>query len=96
MQENEIVTLKIENFSNLGYGIARQDGKVIFVSNACPEDEVEVKIDKVCKSFTYATTQKVITPSPHRREPICPLQKICGSCQLGFIDYDYQLDYLLL
>ena len=41
MQENEIVNLHIESFSNLGYGIARQDGKVVFVSNACPEDEIE-------------------------------------------------------
>ncbi len=92
MQENEITTLHIENFSNLGYGIARQDGKVIFVTNACPEDVVEVKIDKVCKNYAYATTQKVLTPSQHRTEPICPLQKVCGSCQLGFIDYTYQLE----
>ena len=88
MLENEFVTLKIESFSNLGFGIARQDGKVVFVANACPGDEVEVKIDKVCKNYTYATAQKVICPSAHRTEPICPLQKVCGSCQLGFIDYD--------
>lgn len=87
-----MITLKIESFSNLGFGIARQDGKVVFVANACPGDEVEVKIDKVCKNYTYATAKKVLTPSPHRTEPICPLQKVCGSCQLGFIDYDYQLE----
>ena len=92
MQENEIVNLHIESFSNLGYGIARQDGKVVFVANACPEDEVEAKVDKVCKNFTYATAVNVLKPSPHRTEPICPLQKVCGSCQLGFIDYDYQLE----
>ena len=92
MIENELVTLKIENFSNLGYGIARQNGKVVFVTGACPGDEVEAKIDKVCKNFTYATATKVLTPSTHRTEPICPLQKVCGACQLGFIDYDYQLE----
>ena len=92
MQENEIVNLHIESFSNLGYGIARQDGKVVFVANACPEDEVEAKVDKVCKNFTYATAVNVLKPSPHRTEPICPLQKVCGSCQLGFIGYDYQLE----
>ncbi len=92
MQENEIITLKIENFSNLGYGIARQDGKVVFVAGACPADEVEAKIDKVCKNFTYATTTKIITPSAHRTAPLCPLQKVCGACQLGFIDYNYQLE----
>ena len=92
MLENEIVNLHIESFSNLGYGIARQDGKVVFVANACPEDEVEAKVDKVCKNFTYATAVNVLKSSPHRTEPICPLQKVCGSCQLGFINYDYQLE----
>ena len=92
MFENEELRLNIENFSNLGYGIARRDGQVVFVSNACPGDEVDVKIDKVCKNYVYASTQKVITPSPHRTEPVCPLQKVCGSCQLGFIDYEYQLE----
>lgn len=92
MIENDELILNIESFSNLGFGIARQDGKVVFVANACPGDEVEVKIDKVCKNYTYATAKKVITPSAHRTEPICPLQKVCGSCQLGFIDYDYQLE----
>ena len=92
MFENEELRLNIENFSNLGYGIARLEGQVVFVSNACPGDEVDVKIDKVCKNYVYASTQKVITPSPHRSEPVCPLQKVCGSCQLGFIDYEYQLE----
>ncbi len=92
MIENEELILNIESFSNLGYGIARQDGKVVFVANACTGDEVEAKIDKVCKNYVYATAKKVVTPSPHRTEPICPLQKVCGSCQLGFIDYDYQLE----
>ncbi len=92
MLENEEITLKIDNFSNLGFGIARQDGQVVFVANACPGDTVEAKIDKVCKNYVYATTKKVLEPSEHRREPICPLQKVCGSCQLGFIDYDYQLE----
>lgn len=92
MIENEEITLEIESFSNLGFGIAHHNGQVVFVSNACPGDIVDAKIDKVCKNYTYATTKKVITPSTQRVEPICPLQKVCGSCQLGFINYDYQLE----
>lgn len=34
---------------------------------------------------------EIIKPSQYRCEPICPLQKVCGSCQLGYIDYNYQL-----
>ena len=35
---------------------------------------------------------EVITPSKHRVEPFCPMQKVCGACQLQFIDYEYQLE----
>ncbi len=92
MNVNEFYTLVIDNFSNLGYGISHIDGKVVFVANACIGDKVKVKIDKICKNYIYATTVDVIEPSSHRIEPICSLQKVCGACQLGFVDYDFQLE----
>ncbi len=91
MHENDILNVKIEKFSNLGTGIAKVDGQVVFVENSCPEDEVKIKITKVNKNYATAKTLEVIAPSKHRIEPFCPMQKICGACQLQFIDYDYQL-----
>lgn len=91
MQENEELNVKIDGFSNLGYGIARSDGFVIFVDGACPEDEVRIKLTKVTKSYANAKVVEIIKPSPHRVEPFCAMQKVCGACQLQFIDYDYQL-----
>lgn len=92
MHENDIVTLNIEKFSNLGYGIAKADGYVVFVEGACPGDVVSAKIIKANKNFANAKTIDVITPSLHRVPPFCPMQKVCGACQLQFIDYDYQLE----
>lgn len=92
MYENDIVTLNIEKFSNLGYGIAKVDGYVIFVEGACPGDVVSAKITKANKNFANAKTLEVLTPSKHRVEPFCAMQKVCGACQLQFIDYDYQLE----
>lgn len=91
MNENKELIVKIEKFSNLGTGIAKVDGQVIFVENACPDDEVKIKITKVNKNYATAKTIEVIKPSPHRTEPFCPMQKVCGACQMQFIDYDYQL-----
>ncbi len=42
----ETITLKIEKLSNLGLGIAKLDGYVIFVENACPGDIVKVRVGK--------------------------------------------------
>lgn len=92
MHENDIITVNIEKFSNLGYGIAKVDGYVIFVEGACPGDTVNAKITKANKNFANAKTIEVITPSTHRVEPFCAMQKACGACQLQFIDYEYQLE----
>lgn len=61
--------------SNLGTGIAKVDGQVVFVENACPQDQVKVKITKVNKNFATAKTIEVITPSPHRVKPFAPCRK---------------------
>ncbi len=92
MQQNDEIDVVIESFSNLGYGIARVDGLVVFVEGACPEDIVKIRITRLTKSYAHAKVLKVIKPSPYRIEPFCALQKVCGACQLQFIDYNYQLE----
>lgn len=91
MKQNDELVVNIEKFSNLGTGIAKVDGQVVFVENACPDDVVKIKITKVNKNYATAKTVEVITPSRHRVEPFCPMQKVCGACQMQFIDYGYQL-----
>ena len=91
MQINEEYEVKIEKYSNLGTGISKIDGQVIFVENVCPEDKVKIKITKINKNYANAISLEIVEPSKHRCEPICPMQKVCGSCQMGFIDYSYQL-----
>lgn len=92
MNINDELTVSIEKLSNLGTGIARVDGCVVFVDNACPEDELKIKITKITKNYANAKILDILKPSPHRVEPFCALQKVCGACQLQFIDYDYQLE----
>ena len=92
MKQDDELTVTIEGFSNLGYGIARDNGFVIFVENSCPQDVVKIKLTKVTKNYANADVTEIITPSPYRVKPFCALQKVCGACQLQFIDYDYQLE----
>lgn len=92
MQLNDVITLSIDGFSNLGYGIARIDGFVVFVEGACPQDVVTAKITKITKNYANAKVVEIIKPSQYRVEPFCAMQKVCGACQLQFIDYNYQLN----
>ncbi len=89
----EILTAKIEKLSNLGLGIAKLDGYVIFVEGACPDDVLKIKINKKNKNYANAEILEIIEPSPYRIEPLCKMQKVCGACQLQFIDYDAQLKF---
>ena len=90
---SDTLTVKIEKLSNLGLGIAKNDGYVIFVPNTCPGDTVRIKIIKKNKNYSNAELVEIIEPSPDRIEPFCRMQKICGACQLQFINYDAQLKY---
>ena len=89
MKINDEIQVTIEKFADSG--IARYDGLVIFVENSCPEDVLKVKITKLNKNWATAKIVEIIEPSKHRVQPFCPMQKVCGACQLQFIDYDYQL-----
>ena len=88
--EQEFI-VEIEELSNLGAGIAKHEGKVIFVENTCPGDRVKIKITKQNKTYSFGQLVEIINPSKHRVNPFCPMQKVCGACQIQFIDYKEQL-----
>ena len=60
MQINEEINVTVEKISNLGFGIAHYNGMVIFIENACPEDELKVKIIKVSKNYVTAEILEII------------------------------------
>ena len=96
MDKREIpqeLVVKIEKLSNLGFGIAKVNGYVVFVENSCPEDVLKVRINKKNKNFAHASIVEIIEPSKFRIEPFCKMQKICGACQLQFVDYNAQLKF---
>jgi len=91
MRVTDEIEVSIEKLSNLGFGIAKHDGLVVFVESACPGDKAKVKITKSNKNWASAQIVEILEKSPHRVEPVCAMQNVCGGCQLQFIDYDYQL-----
>lgn len=91
MNINDELVLNIEKLSNLGFGIAKIDGFVVFVQGACPGDVIRAKITKLNKNYAYAEIIEITIPSKSRVKPFCPMQKVCGACQIQFIDYDRQL-----
>lgn len=52
-----------------GQGLAKVDGKAVFVWNALPGEDVEIQYLKSKKDFAEAIATKIINPSPDRIEP---------------------------
>lgn len=92
MKVSDEYIVTVEKLTNLGLGLAKVDGFVVFIANSCPQDKLKIKITKVNKNFATANILEIIEPSVHRVKPSCPMQKVCGACQLQFIEYDYQLE----
>ena len=86
MKKNDLITLKIEDITNLGFGVARCGGAVVFVSDTVPGDEVEAKVIKVSSSYSVARVERYLVRSSFRAER-CP-NSACKSCAYKNIDYE--------
>ncbi len=87
MNKNDIVRLNITATASEGFGIGRHEGLAVFVPNTCEGDEIDAKILKVKKNFAYGKIEEMITPSPDRQTPDCPVFLRCGGCVYRHITY---------
>ena len=83
--------LRIESLTNLGMGVARDDGWVVMVPFVIPGEKVRARIYRNHANYSDADLLEVIEPSPDRAEPGCPLFTVCGGCQYQHLSYDRQL-----
>lgn len=83
----------VENLDYLGRGIGRENGKVFFIENALPDEEVNFKIIKDKKKFAEGITTELIKKSPLRIKPLCPYFENCGGCVLQHLDNTEQLKF---
>ncbi|MGQ9812038.1 MAG: 23S rRNA (uracil(1939)-C(5))-methyltransferase RlmD [Dissulfurimicrobium sp.] len=81
----------IESLSHDGRGIARVDGKIVFIEGALPSERVRFKYKKRRASFNEAQTVEVLSPSPERTEPLCPHFGVCGGCSLQHMAHGMQI-----
>lgn len=87
--------MKIEKLDNQGRGIGYEDGKIIFVENALPEEEVSYKITNEKKKYCVGTTRSIQNESNVRVVPKCIYYNECGGCNLMHMGIEYEEDYKL-
>jgi len=92
IEKNKDYSMKIDSLGYEGEGVGRINNFTVFVPDALPGEDVEVKIVKVNKNFAFGRLIKVISKSSERIEPICTLKR-CGGCQLMHLSYKAQLEF---
>ncbi len=75
------ITLSIIDLNIYGHGVAKLDGKVIFVIDALPGEQVEVEIIETKRHYALAKIINRLTTNPLRMVPQCRHYGICGGCQ---------------
>ena len=93
MKKDDIVQLKIEDLSSEGLGIGHYEGMAVFVKDTVIGDEITAKIMKMKKTYAFGRLMEILAPSPDRVEPVCPVARQCGGCQIQAMDYRAQLRF---
>ena len=84
--------LKIEKLSHDGRGIAHQvDGKLVFVRNGLPGEDVVVEIKRKQRHYDEALAVEINNPSSDRVSPKCAAFGRCGGCSLQHLDVSAQI-----
>ena len=91
--ESTPTKLAITDLSSDGRGVARHQGKTVFVEGALPGEQVEVIHYRRHKRFSECQTKAVIEPSAERVSPPCQHAQLCGGCQLQHLQADKQVHY---
>lgn len=84
--------LRIEKQIYGGAGLAREDGKAIFVPFTLAGELVEARIAGDHGSYADAELENVLEPSPHRAQPRCPYFGGCGGCHYQHAEYLQQVE----
>ncbi len=82
----EPVQADIDALSHDGRGVARVEGKTVFIDDALPGERVEFIRTRRKRDFDEGRLHRILTPSPRRVEPICAHFGTCGGCRLQHLD----------
>ncbi len=89
LKKNDVFVAEIIDITNLGFGVAKIDGQVVFVSGAVPGDVVRVKIIKASVSFSVGRVEEFLTLSKKRVDGRCD-NALCKSCAYKCLGYEYE------
>lgn len=86
MKKYSQAEVDITDLSHDGRGVARIQGKAVFVRGGLPGETARVRIVRSKRSFDEAEVEQLLTRSPDRVEPRCAHFEQCAGCSLQHMD----------
>ena len=83
----------IEKMNHQAMGIAKINGKVVFIPKVIVGDIVDIDIVKEYKNYNIGRVNKIIKKSAKRVNVLCPYYDICGGCSISAYTYHDELEY---
>ena len=80
VKKGDRIELLVTGLGSSGEGVGKFEGFTVFVKGALPEEKVQVSITLVKKSYAVGRLEAVVTASPERVQPQCPVYEACGGC----------------
>lgn len=86
LHQNEAVfEARIESIATGGAGVARLDGRAVFIPKTAPRDIVRFRIAKDKGKYLLGELVKIIEAGPERTPPPCDHWSDCGGCAMQHI-----------
>ncbi len=82
MKPGPVLEADIVGLAHDGRGIARLDGKAVFVDGALPGERVSLRVIKRRRHMDEALLGEILRASPDRVVPKCAHFGVCGGCSL--------------
>ncbi len=79
-------SVKIDSLDQEGRGVARSEGKVIFIEGALTGEVVSYSSYRKKPSFELAQVTRIYKSSPMRVQPRCTHFGVCGGCSMQHLD----------
>lgn len=77
----QIITVTVNDLDPFGQGVARHQGKALFVPGLLPQEQAEVVLVEDKKQYARAQVKRRLNDSPQRVAPRCGHFGVCGGCQ---------------
>lgn len=93
VQNSPLVEAQIESLTLEGQGVARIDGKAVFIEGALPGETVAFRYTSYKQKHDEGKVETVLVPSSERVEPKCAHFGVCGACTWQHIALDAQIQH---